>query len=93
MDFEWDERREEFNLQKHGVSFYAAQHAFADPKRIIAEDLEHSKTEKRFYCFGRVGDGIMTVRFTHRNDKIRIFGAGYWGKGREIYEQENDLHG
>ena len=92
MDFEWDERKEELNLQKHGVSFYVAQHAFADPKRVIAEDLEHSEREKRFYCFGRVGDGIMTVRFTYRSAKIRIFGAGYWRKGKKIYEQENDLH-
>jgi uncharacterized protein len=44
------------------VSFFLAQHAFLDPHRIIAE--EHSTDEKRYYCIGRIGEGIMTVRFT-----------------------------
>lgn len=91
MNFEWDERKNEENIRKHGVSFYRAQYAFADPKRVIAEDLEHSGSERRFYCFGKVQDGILTVRFTHRGNKIRIFGAGYWRKGKAIYEKENKI--
>ena len=31
----------------------------------------------------------MTVRFTWRDRKIRIFGAGYWRKGKAIYEKAN----
>ena len=31
----------------------------------------------------------MTVRFTWRLQKIRIFGAGYWRKGKVIYEKAN----
>jgi hypothetical protein len=31
----------------------------------------------------------MTVRFTYREARIRIFGAGYWRKGKRIYEQQN----
>lgn len=68
-----------------------AQYAFSDTKRIIAKDLEHSKSEERYYCFGRVGDNILTVRFTYRNNKIRIIGAGYWRKGKQIYEKENKI--
>lgn len=86
-DFEWDELKDQINQQKHGVSFNEAQNAFFDPNRVIAEDLEHSQNEQRYYCFGRVGEGIMTVRFTYRNKLIRIIGAGYWRKGREIYGQ------
>lgn len=48
--------------------FEEAQYAFADKNRIIAKDLEHSKTEERFYCFGKVNDNIMTVRFTYRKN-------------------------
>ena len=36
--------------------------------------------------------GIATVRFTYRDKVIRIFGAGYWRKGKQIYEQENEVH-
>ena len=87
--FEWDKRKDVLNQHKQGVSFHLAQHAFADPHRVVAEDLEHSDVEARYYCFGAIGDGILTVRFTYRDGVIRIIGAGYWRKGKRIYEQEN----
>jgi len=63
--------------------------AFADPMRIIHKDLEHSFNEERYFCFGKIKENILTVRFTFRGDNIRIFGAGYWRKGKKIYEEEN----
>ena len=90
--FEWDVEKDLENQAKHGVSFVPAQYAFADPQRVIAEDLSHRQTEKRYSCFGAVGGGILTVRFTYRRGPIRIFGAGYWRKGKQIYERENHIH-
>ena len=92
-NFEWDDLKDGENQIKHGVSFAEAQFAFLDENRIIAEDLGHSNEEKRFYCFGYDQDfeGILTVRFTYRQNCIRIFGAGYWRKGKKIYEQENQI--
>ena len=90
--FEWDEEKDKENQAKHNVSFSLAQYAFLDPSRVIVEDVNHSKEEDRFYCIGRVGDGIMTVRFTYRGNIIRIYGAGYWRKGRKIYEEQNKIH-
>ena len=90
--FEWDSTKDHENRQKHGVSFETAQYAFADPRRIIAEDVNHSENEMRYYCFGKSSDGILTVRFTYRNNVIRIIGAGYWRKGKAIYEHENKIH-
>jgi len=87
--FEWDEDKDQENQKKHNVPFSLAQHAFLDAHRIIAEDEEHSAEENRYYCIGRVGEGIMTVRFTYRGNTIRIFGAGYWRKGRKLYEEKN----
>jgi uncharacterized protein len=87
--FEWDRTKDRINRVKHGVPFALAQMAFLDPRRVIAEDLEHSDDEPRYFCFGKVGLGIMTVRFTYRERRIRIFGAGYWRKGKRIYEQQN----
>jgi hypothetical protein len=91
-DFEWDSAKSQINTEKHGVSFAMAQLAFLDHHRIILEDLDHSLEEKRYYCLGKVGEGILTVRFTYRKHKIRIIGAGYWRKGRKIYERENKIH-
>ena len=87
--FEWDGEKDRENKEKHNVPFSLAQYAFLDPKRIIAEDIKHSDEEKRFYCIGRVDEEIMTVRFTYRENIIRIFGAGYWRKGRKIYEDQD----
>jgi len=90
--FVWDPEKDLVNQDKHGVSFAEAQAAFADPDRVIAEDLSHSQSEKRYYCFGKAGEGILTVRFTYRRGLIRIIGAGYWRKGKQIYERENKIH-
>lgn len=74
--FEWDAGKDKLNQQKHCVSFENAKLAFFDSKRVIAKDLAHSRDEQRYYCFGKVHGGILTVRFTYRKNRIRIFGAG-----------------
>jgi hypothetical protein len=47
--------------------------------------------EWRYFCFGKCGDGILTVRFTYRQEIIRIFGAGYWTRGLRN-EKANKVH-
>lgn len=91
--FDWDPAKDLQNRAKHGVSFIDAQYAFTDPRRVILHDEGHSQDEARFYCLGRVADGILTVRFTYRRQVIRILGAGYWRRGRKIYEEQNQVHG
>jgi hypothetical protein len=90
--FEWDENKNKLNQRKHNISFETAQFAFADQFRVIAKDAGHSVKEDRYYCFGRIDEDIVTVRFTYRENKIRIIGAGYWRKGKQIYEKENKIH-
>ena len=90
--FDWDPEKGAENQRKHGVSFYRAQYAFADPQRVIARDASHSQAEYQFYCFGEVDCGVLTVRFTYRASVIRIIGAGYWRKGKATYERENKLY-
>lgn len=88
MDFEWDSQKNDANIIKHGLSFDKAQEAFFDQKRVILLDKKHSNGEKRYFCIGKTLHGsIATVRFTIRNSHIRIIGAGYWRKGKKIYEQ------
>jgi len=90
--FDWDPDKDAENQRKHGVPFSLAQFAFADPRRVIAKDVTHSQDEERFYCFGEVEGGVLTVRITYRASVIRIIGAGYWRKGKAIYETENKIH-
>lgn len=89
--FEWDDHKDRSNREKHGVSFAEAKKVFSDPHRVVALDTKHSQEEKRFYCFGKVGRGIITVRFTYRNTVVRIIGAGFWRRGKEIYEKNNQV--
>ncbi|MCE7987491.1 MAG: BrnT family toxin [Caldilinea sp. CFX5] len=84
--FDWDENKNLENQNKHGISFERAQHTFEDPKRLILKDKRHStRDENRYYCIGRIRGGVVTVRFTYQNSRIRIFGAGFWRKYHTLY--------
>lgn len=88
-NFEWDEKKNSENQAKHGVSFEQAQYVFADPNLIVLKDLRHSTHEEtRYFGVGKVENGILTVRFTYRANRIRIFGAGYWRKYRTLYLEQ-----
>jgi hypothetical protein len=87
MEFEWDRVKEQANLLKHGFGFSEAVEVFSDPKGLVLEDESHSGSERRFYWVGKSSDGkILTVRFTRRANKIRIFGCAHWRKFRRLYE-------
>lgn len=92
IEFEWDLYKNFSNIEKHGVSFEEARKAFLDPRRVIRSDIDHSADELRYFCLGLVDDNVLTVRFTLRERRIRIFGAGYWRQGRAAYEQANQIH-
>ncbi len=87
-DFIWDAFKDFLNAQKHGVDFVTATEVFKDQKRRYYRDPAHSKMEERFMCVGKVEGGILTVRFTYRAGRVRIFGAGYWRKGERRYYEE-----
>ncbi len=60
---------------------------------LLPRTSHSTAEEKRYFCFGWVEDGVLTVRFAWRNERIRIFGAGYWRKGKKVYERENkEIH-
>ena len=73
--FEWDDAKDRVNQDKHGVSFAEAQTAFFDSLRVIVPDLAHDADEERYFCFGWVAGGVLTVRFTWRGEHVRIIGA------------------
>jgi len=61
---EWDPRKDAENKVKNGISFFGAQMAFADPKRVIRIDAKHgTKKERCYFCFGKVYYDVLTVRF------------------------------
>ena len=93
MKFEWDGSKETGNLLKHGVDFSSVPDAFGDPRRIFIRYPGMTAQETRWQLVGFDGNGILTVRFTLRRGWVRVIGAGYWRKQKQIYEKENQLHG
>jgi uncharacterized protein len=89
--FEWDRDKSDENERKHGIKFLEAMLVFLDPDRITTADPKHSFIEERWACVGKIGDQIVTVRYTYRSHNIRIFGAGFWRKGAREYEKKNKI--
>ncbi len=87
-DFEWDPAKDTINRAKHGVGSSLPNRRSWTPCASLP-NTSHGGGERRYFCFGRIEDAVMTVRFTWRNQRIRIFGAGYWRKGKTIYEKAN----
>ena len=50
--FEWDENKNRFNAQKHGISFSEAMTVFDDPDVLYKPDPDHSQDEERFIAIG-----------------------------------------
>ena len=80
MKFEWDERKEKINLQKHGISFEQASYVFADPFALNKYDDEHSDEEDRWIILGKsMNETILVIVHTFRSEDgielVRIISA------------------
>ncbi len=89
MNFDWDQKKAESNLRKHGVSFDEAATVFLDPMAVSGPDPEHSVSEDRYITFGfsRLGR-LLAVCHTYRPGAIRIINARRVTRGeRKLYEE------
>lgn len=50
--FEWDEKKNDINQKKHGISFEEAKTVFYDEEALVIDDPEHSEEEERFIILG-----------------------------------------
>jgi uncharacterized DUF497 family protein len=74
--FEWDAKKAEQNLGKHGVSFGEASTIFADPLARTIPDPLHSEDETRFITTGLSHRRRrLVVAYTERAERIRIISA------------------
>ena len=71
---EWDENKNQINIQKHGISFETAALVFADDDRIEYYDKLHSIDEDRYVVLGCV-QGVLYVVYTMRDDAARLISA------------------
>jgi hypothetical protein len=89
MRFEWDPKKAEANLKKHGVSFQEAATVFGDPLAITFQNPDHSEEEERQITFGlSFQKRLIIVSHTRRKDRTRIISARPISrKERAIYEE------
>ncbi len=90
MAFEWDERKSQANLAKHGIDFHTASLAFDDPFALTMRDELHNDEESRFIMLAAIDTGtILFVVFTVRaQDVIRLISArAATRRERTIYEE------
>ena len=77
MDFEWDERKRETNLSKHGIDFVRACRIWEDNERVLViRDARRDYREPRFQAFGFVDGVLLMAAFTCRGPQhCRIISA------------------
>lgn len=91
VQFEWDGRKAEANVRKHGISFDEASTVFDDPLALVLADEEHSDDEVREIIVGHsVLQRLLLVSFTERDeDVIRIISCRKADKRERKHYEEN----
>ncbi|MCL2519115.1 MAG: BrnT family toxin [Oscillospiraceae bacterium] len=95
LRFEWDENKNEANIEKHKISFVEAMTVFDDDNALYKPDIDHSKDEERFIILG-ISQNLRLLVVCHcyreSDTVIRIISARKatkqeWNQyGGELYE-------
>lgn len=91
MRFEWDEAKSDLCFRNRGFDFAYAAFAFADPNRMIRQDLRFSYGEDRYQLTGLIEGRLFVLIYTTRNGVIRIISARKANQ-REVKQYENGAH-
>ena len=84
MSYEWDERKRQANIKKHGIDFVDVPEIF-DSDVVILSDERFDYGETRFIGIGILKKQIIVVAYTERGDNIRIISARKATKNEQIY--------
>ncbi len=88
IHFEWNKKKNEANLKKHGISFEEAKSVFYDQNAIEFFDEEHSHDEQRFLLLG-FSDKLRLLLICHcfrkSDSRIRIISARKATKNESKY--------
>lgn len=76
MKFEWDLKKAQLNLKKHGVSFQEAATIFGDPLSVTFPDPDHSVGESRYVTIGMSQfERLIVIAHTDRGERVRLISA------------------
>ena len=80
MRFEWDSKKNEINIKKHGISFEEAKLVFDDPLHLAILDKRFNYFEERWITVGNISTKKIVVVAhmyfdDHEEEVIRIISA------------------
>lgn len=75
MTFQWDENKNQTNIQDHETDFDDAKNVFLDPFRTERIDDGVNYGEVRFQTIGMVDGRMLFVVYTYENGDIRLISA------------------
>ncbi len=76
--FEWDKRKENANIKKHGITFDEARTSFYDENALQFFDPDHSNEEDRFILLGvshKLNNLVVCHCFREQESIVRIISA------------------
>jgi uncharacterized protein len=73
--FEWDEGKNQRNVEKHGIAFEDVLSVFADREALPLEDQRRDYGEPRYVVLCPLKDRLVHVRYTMRGGNIRLISA------------------
>jgi hypothetical protein len=87
MEFEWDERKNRRNKNKHGIDFETAMKLWNDKNRIVIQTP--FPIENRSVLIGKIDKKLWSAIFTLRSNAIRIISVRRARrKEAKLYEQK-----
>ena len=84
MEFEWDERKRQTNIEKHGIDFYRAKQIW-DGEVLEIPSPQSQHREQRIIAYGLSEGEVIAVVYTWRRRKRRIISV----RKARSYEEKN----
>ena len=88
MRYEWDERKREANLRKHGLDFVRARLVFEAASKVTVEATRAEDREPRLVDFAEVDGVVLMLVYAIRVGVVRCISLRTASKRerREFYE-------
>ncbi len=82
--FEWDNKKNKINIEKHSIDFSLAIEVFQDKSAYEVNRIVNNEIRSKFV--GAIDDVVLSVIYTIRDDKYRIISVRCASKTeRRIY--------
>jgi uncharacterized DUF497 family protein len=90
LGFQWDKGNSKKNWIRHKVTRTECEQVFFNEPLLVADDIKHSQSEKRWYGLGQTDRGrLLFIVFTIRDQLIRVISARNMNHNeRKIYHDQ-----